>query len=681
MSTHSERPSEPPQPDVRELPQTDGAGEQPRPDDRESPPADGPGERRRGVRLERRTKDLIVDARAALADEGLEAEAAAAMDRLKGAIGRSRSIVVVGEVGRGKSTLVNALLGTPDASPVGIGETTGAYVRFEPPTDDLPLGEARLEYADGTSEAADRATVRDWVTVDGAAIRSASDETEPPIGAVVAAESGHLPGVAIVDTPGTGGLDADHAKLALSRAATASVLVLVTDAGGRISRPELEFLSQCAEHVGGIVIAMSMIDKNPRAWRRILDENRAVVDEWDARFAQVPIVPVSGFRACEAEHLAAGDERDRAVSASRIDELVSPLAALLAAGDRLPVTNVVTQLRAAVTTAIADVRSLGDADRGDHSPADLDAQRDRLKALGAVQQRWRLEFDRDFGDLRSEVVAEAQRRASALSAEWDHALAERRWGISGRAAQSMRVDICAQVAGIEADLRIVIRDRILELARTMFERAGLEADLGLDGVAVLEAKGGERSVEARDGRADFDLGLIMQTVVGGGLGANLAGGAAASATAILGLATVGGAVVGGGVMLGLGLALRGMQKHKSNMRTYLQQTAGNLRSDLTEAYSAHLRAVRPELMFAFERAMNREANQLRAELKAAAAQESASAQEREATQRGLSERLERLERLRDRLATEVDRLQADVAATATEAADTEAAGTEAARQR
>ena len=57
------------------------------------------------------------------------------------------SAVVVGEVKRGKSTLVNAILGQADLVPAGMGVVTAGFVRVAPPTDDLVDGQARVQLA------------------------------------------------------------------------------------------------------------------------------------------------------------------------------------------------------------------------------------------------------------------------------------------------------------------------------------------------------------------------------------------------------------------------------------------------------------------------------------------------------------------------------------------------------
>ena len=59
-------------------------------------------------------------------------DAAADLAELRRAHLRRPSVVVVGETKRGKSSLINALLGVPGLSPVDEAVATTAYLRFSP---------------------------------------------------------------------------------------------------------------------------------------------------------------------------------------------------------------------------------------------------------------------------------------------------------------------------------------------------------------------------------------------------------------------------------------------------------------------------------------------------------------------------------------------------------------------
>jgi len=60
-----------------------------------------------------------------------DADQASRLTLTQRAGGSVPTVVVIGETNRGKSCLVNALLGTPDLSPVDAGTATATYLVLE----------------------------------------------------------------------------------------------------------------------------------------------------------------------------------------------------------------------------------------------------------------------------------------------------------------------------------------------------------------------------------------------------------------------------------------------------------------------------------------------------------------------------------------------------------------------
>lgn len=224
-------------------------------------------------------------------------------DEFRDIVGRMRasrserpSVVIVGEISRGKSTLINALLGVPGFATVGELETTSLVVNYEPADEAHRVGSAALEFErEPRLRPMHPHDLEAWIA-------AAHDDDEPggtpverPLQAHVRAPDGLLPGVTLVDTPGTGGLSEAYALRALRRAEAASVLVLVTDASGRITKPALEFLASCAERVDRIVVAVNKIDVYRHGWQAVLEENRQIILGSHARLRRVEIVGVSAM--------------------------------------------------------------------------------------------------------------------------------------------------------------------------------------------------------------------------------------------------------------------------------------------------------------------------------------------------------------------------------------------------
>src|SRR6201999_375040 len=182
-----------------------------------------------------------------------------AVNRVRSLPPPSRTVVVIGEVKRGKSSLVNSLLGKLDAAPVGVDITTSAHIRFVPPTAEFPEGRVRLEYPVKQFREIARDELRDWVTVSGAKVNDPTVE-RVPIAAEISAEALYLPGVHIIDTPGVNGLSPSHIESAVAATKGASALLMVCDATASISRPELDFLRRVSAEIGTVVLAVTKKD-------------------------------------------------------------------------------------------------------------------------------------------------------------------------------------------------------------------------------------------------------------------------------------------------------------------------------------------------------------------------------------------------------------------------------------
>lgn len=308
------------------------------------------------------------------------------------------SVVVVGEVSRGKSSLVNALAGQPGLAPVDTEITTSVYVRFTPAAPELPLGTALIEFPGGTKRI-DATELADWVTVAGRhAERTTPSTTDDPddgpvglpvTGARVAIASTLLPDAVIVDTPGVGSLVAEHVQAAVSAARGAGVLLMVCDATAPISAPELAFLSSISEEISSVVLAVTKIDLVMRQWRTIVAENRKLIAAHAPRFAHLPIIGVSNRIAEQAAAIIDPDRARSALDASGLTELARTLAPMVGGVDKSSTRNALQvafiglddvrarlMLEVTATAAAPQVK------------AEVEAERERLQQLRARKQEW-----------------------------------------------------------------------------------------------------------------------------------------------------------------------------------------------------------------------------------------------------------------------------------------------------
>ncbi len=199
------------------------------------------------------------------------------------------TVVVVGEAGAGKSSLVSALLHAPGRSPA---TPTPVHLLVE----HAERPELSAHAADGTATALDPAVLQSW-----AALLDALPAGRPPprhvrLGSPVPL----LRALSLVDTPGVGGLDGPAGGLVEAVAAAGTAVLLVLDAAAPLTHPELALLQRLSGHVDTVLVALTKIDVH-REWRTVRDADAALLAAHAPRLAGVTIHPVSARLAATAD--------------------------------------------------------------------------------------------------------------------------------------------------------------------------------------------------------------------------------------------------------------------------------------------------------------------------------------------------------------------------------------------
>lgn len=317
---------------------------------------------------------------------------AARLQEARRRVGRSETVVcVVGEFKQGKSALINALLST-DVCPVDDdlatmavtvvrhGETPKATVR-------------RREHGELVEEAIDPAALPDWVTERG----NRENHLNVEIVEVEISDPFLAQGIALVDTPGVGGLNAAHAAATLAFLPLADALVFVTDAAAELTAAELQFLSTAEGADRPILVALTKIDMYPQ-WRRIFDLNvgrlglanldlrpwslSSTLQAAARRRGDPELVSESGFGPFARELLGGVSRRARAAS--------------LAVGLR-ELSASLEQLREPL---MAELEAIERPETAAQAANDLRDVREHLTALAGAGSKWSSRLDDEFEALR-----------------------------------------------------------------------------------------------------------------------------------------------------------------------------------------------------------------------------------------------------------------------------------------
>jgi hypothetical protein len=389
-------------------------------------------------------------------------------------------VVVVGEKKRGKSSLINALVGEEGLLPVDIDVATSCYiaVRHGPErtatvfSDECPEGCA-----------IDPADIAEWASVEGNVDPSDPDRVlhEGVRGVeVTVTDSGLADGVVLVDTPGVGGLEAGHTDLTIAALARADALLFVIDPGGPLTAPELRFLERAARRIATVVFVLTKTDMYP-GWRQVLDDDRALIARHAPRFSGAAWIPTSAVLASDAVAARRDGDLSRATALqeqSGLDDLVQILDGELAGGaNRLRLENRLQAVASAVTELAIGEQQRVRAATGDAGLLDeLEAQERSVAALAGEAATWVDDVNRGFVDVTSTLQLAFQRamRDARRALEDDVQV----WRTANIDTFTGEVDavLRAQWASLEEQRRRLTGTLVAQLARQM-------ADDGFDGLA------------------------------------------------------------------------------------------------------------------------------------------------------------------------------------------------------
>ncbi|HEX5541539.1 MAG TPA: dynamin family protein [Micromonospora sp.] len=318
-------------------------------------------------------------------------------------------IVVVGEFKKGKSSLVNALIGAT-ACPVDddVATAVPTYVRQG------ATQEAELLY-DGDPPR------REPVAIDQVRSHVLEQDGSPSSMERLVGVEVRLPrkllggGLVLVDTPGVGGLRSTHAAASLAATALADAVLFVTDAGQELTHSELEFLRRTREMCDTVACVITKTDFYP-SWWKIRDLNeRHLGREFD-----MPLIAVSSAlrsRAITTSDKALNAESGFPELTRFVTDWVGGGAAtglaVEAAGEMVAVCD---QIEAQFT---AERAALADPAAAKWVLDELAATKERVAAVKSSAAKWNQTLNDGIADLTSDIDHDLRRRIRAVIEEAD----------------------------------------------------------------------------------------------------------------------------------------------------------------------------------------------------------------------------------------------------------------------
>jgi GTP-binding protein EngB required for normal cell division len=308
------------------------------------------------------------------------------------------AVAVIGETKRGKSALVNTLVGRPDLSPVAPQVATCVPVLFEYADHDHAEvwiyeeagGDHGQSVIPGHPEELER--IED--------IAEYADEANNPgnhklVQCVrVGLNSPRLAELdfTLVDTPGVGGLKSGHTELTLAQLRGSDAVIFVLDAGVAANPAELEIMTLAASTIQQVIIVVTKSDL-VFEYQQVVEENRQLIAEHAPTLGRAPVIAFSSQLAQQAESLEPPD-RSAILDEAGVTRLMDVLADTV--GRRSHLLRLANTLRlclhclGSVEPAVSVQESVAIADPA--VAAELREKKDGLEQLRRRREQWHTHF-------------------------------------------------------------------------------------------------------------------------------------------------------------------------------------------------------------------------------------------------------------------------------------------------
>lgn len=520
---------------------------------------------------------------------------------------RKPQVVVVGETNRGKSSLVNALVATPNLSPVEAETATSTYLVL----DHAPEWEAQACYPGQLAPVGIplEELVR-WTS----ATHELPEGQLPPRYVEVRGPVPILERVSIVDTPGIGGLNSMHGELAMEAAANATALLFVVDASAPFTSGELDFLARMGERVETVLFALSKTDQF-RGWREVLEADRQLLAEYAPRFAESAFHPVSArlfeMAGRAPNEQAAGMLRERSgvieLQTALQEQLVGRSLMLGEANTLRALSSAFGERHAALK---AEQRALSS---GEQEAEALRARRDQLTAERRSSTRgWQLKLRGEIQRARVDLGHESSRQMRDAQSYFRQQIdAAKREAL---AALPQQVDAALQMISQRVSATMAFRlNRVTDVALAeLFSRE----ELDVIRAQFLRAGGPQVVLRPPDKRPPTpEDKLLVFMGVSGGVGAGKI-----AALPLAGVALLNPVVLPATIVIGLGAGwwMARTRKHaadKQHMRQWLVESIADARSTLDQLVAEQLIEAEQQLSLALDEALSRRIEAIEAELK------------------------------------------------------------------
>ncbi len=457
-------------------------------------------------------------------------------------------VVVAGEIKRGKTSFINALVGHPGLLPVDADVATAVYLS-------VTFGEQQS--IDVVRRSPDGSGIERFPISADDLVDYASMLGDPNRRLGVTAVEVKLSdpllerGLAMIDTPGVGGMSRGHRDVALASLKVADALVFTVSCQEPILRTELEFLAEASARIDTVLFALTKTDANA-GWPEMLEEDRTKIKAFGAQLAAeasaegnddeeskelarqfprlygAPFFPVSARVADRAQARAAAGKDDAAEEMRRrsgfadIDQVLSRT---IEAREDVRLRNILNLCALVIARLEHEERDRLRVARGDFAEVEeeLKEQQRGLEELAPRQAKWRARFGVSVQRIQTEVqrlVARETTRMEKRYRDQIQAATKEVDAIMERLPDDLEQSLLAAWMNLSNELIAKLEKALADLADEFsLDDVRLEFD-GLNATDALDEVGVRDRADPEAGKAsllDDGLPLLTSASVFGGM--------------------------------------------------------------------------------------------------------------------------------------------------------------------
>lgn len=505
-------------------------------------------------------------------------EAAERVRTVSSAEHQSKSVILVGEVNRGKSHLANALIGARGATPVGADYTTAIPVMVGPAIEGVPAGKAVL-FSGDEQEVVSHSELVEKVG------RSTQDFTGMvPTRAYVAVENSKMGDVIVVDAPGVGGIRGAGSVVHQDTQFQASVIIVVADASSQLTRPEMEFLAHAAAESASVIVAVTKTDKNVTRYRSIVDQNKVLIDEHIG--VDIPVLPVSSI----LPFAGLAESEDKVDELAGLTALREAVSTRFANAATIPIANGLRS--ASLALEAIDTRLTREIESLEHAETalpDLTAERARLEELRKKSEGWDQFLTRDLTLLRTQLITDLEDDLYGVNRKWKDYINEHGFKLLRNDPQyfTRLIEEDFQRAAVKAVDRCSLK--LEKLIEERFEGSAvpeeileeLHQEIVLEDLQTTQLKRATKDI--------MDPPSLMIGISGGSV-----------AGTVLGAALFGG-ILGGVGMITATLGFRAMKQGKTQLQNWLKEASGVTQRQTTRVMDSVFARARPLIVVSYKK--------------------------------------------------------------------------------